>query len=75
MSQSIASNGITQPDTPALHLDNITGSPGTTFAGLGLWASAAMQALGTGGLPTSTAGWFVFGSQAIMGLLSIFGRG
>lgn len=61
-------------DTPTLHPANITGAPTTTWLGLSSLAGGAAQAIATGGLPTSTAGWVVFGLQALGGLFGIFGR-
>jgi len=54
---------------------NITGSPGTTWAGIGALAAAASQTIATNGLPTSTAGWITFGLSIVGGLGAILGRG
>lgn len=58
-----------------MNASNITGSPGTTWAGLGALALTASQAIQTNGLPTSTAGWVSFGLGILGGLGAIFGRG
>ena len=59
---------------PAIATSNIAASPGSTFAGVGVLATGLAQTIATGGLPTSTAGWIVFGLQMFGGLFGILGR-
>lgn len=68
------SQSLQTAQQPMLSTEHITGHPGSTFAGVGLWASSVLQLLSTGGLPTGTVGWAAFGIQAGMGLLAILGK-
>jgi hypothetical protein len=58
---------------PALHTDNITAHPGSTFAGLGVLAVGIGQTM-SAGTPTTTAGWITFGAQIALGVLGMFGK-
>lgn len=68
------SASVSTASQPMLSTDHIFGHPGSTFAGVGLWASSVLQMLSAGGVPTGTAGWVSFGVQAGMGLLAILGK-
>lgn len=59
---------------PALHVDNVAASPGSTFAGLSALLFGLSNGVGAQGLPTTTAGWVTFGLASLGGLLGIFGR-
>ena len=60
--------------TPALAASNITGSLGSTIAGIGLLANTLGTAITTTGLPTTSTGWFSFALQALMGAAALFSR-
>lgn len=60
--------------TPALSPANITGSPSSTYAGIGLLALSAGQMMQAQPMPTTTAGWIAFAIPLVMGALSMFSR-
>jgi len=60
-------------DTPALHPSNITGSLGSTWAGI----STALIVVGQNvqnGPPTSLAGWIAVAAALLTSLGAVFGR-
>lgn len=59
---------------PAVALANVTGNPGSTFAGIGTLLLGASQAIQQGGLPTSTGGWVTFALAMFGGLLGMLGK-
>lgn len=74
MSLNMQPVSVPTAEQPAIHTDNITAHPGSTFAGIGLWASGLFQMIGSTGMPVGTAGWALFGLQAMGGLFAILGK-
>ena len=58
---------------PVLSTGNMVGAPASTAAGLGIVGGILTQ-LATNGLPTTGAGWFGVGMQALMSLGAVFLR-
>jgi hypothetical protein len=54
---------------PALHVDNITAHPGSTFAGIGLFSAALAQPM-----PTTWLGWVWVVMQVAGGVLAGLGK-
>ena len=61
-------------EQPALHTDNITAHPGSTWAGVGVVLTGVAQAVASGGVPSSVAGWLVLGLQVGAGVLGMLGK-
>jgi hypothetical protein len=59
---------------PALHVDNITAHPGSTFAGAGLIVATVGQAMLSQPMPTTTAGWITWALPIVLGGLGMFGK-
>ena len=63
-----------QPPTSSLHPSNVTGSPGSTFAGIGVILASLGQVLAAGALPTTPAGWIAIALQVLVGAGAAFGK-
>lgn len=62
----------TNYDGSHLAVGNITGSPASTYAGIGLAAAAISQVMAQGSLPTNTGGWIGFGLTMAMSIFAAF---
>lgn len=68
------SDSTTAVAAPVVHPSNIVGDPASTFAGVGLIASAVGQYMIATPAPTSTFGWAMFGTQLLGGILALLSR-
>jgi hypothetical protein len=59
---------------PALHVDNITAHPGSTWAGAGVAVYALGNAMVQQGMPTTTGGWVSLLLPVLMGGLAALGK-
>jgi hypothetical protein len=59
---------------PALHVDNITAHPGSTFAGAGLIVATVGQAMLSQPMPTTITGWAAWALPIVLGGLGMFGK-
>lgn len=67
----IAMSGSAAP--AALHPANITGSPGSTWAGVAAILGVVTSAMSSG-LPTTQAAWIAFGVSIVSGVGAIFSK-
>lgn len=58
---------------PAVHTANITGSPGTTFAGIAAILAVVEHAM-AGGMPTTQGGWIIMAGAIVSGIGGVLGR-
>ena len=65
------SSSLTQP---ALGTSNVTGSPGSTWAGAAAVLGTLASTMGAAGMPTSTPGWIGFAAAMLAGAGAIFSR-
>lgn len=77
MSQSTSSTPPASPSAspprPMLHLSNVLGSPGATWAGVAAIAGVLAAAMHSG-MPTSPPEWAAFIAALATGLGGVFGR-
>ncbi len=59
---------------PALHLSNVAGSPGSTWAGAAAILGTLSTTMGSVGMPTSAGGWLGLLAALLAGVGAIFSR-